>query len=171
MPRGVYDRSKIKAKREIEKAVSPLSAPTKGKKAKQVKQAKGVSAASSATEARVEISSAKNAELYKHLQEMNSLRAGLVGPAGHNDQLLGVVDGEIIETVRTLKGWRESTFPDKSDQKMPAATAPNQGMKAAPAPVQAPIGAAHVPAPAPVAPTPPLPFSPQAVQELQKAQQ
>lgn len=170
MPRGVYDRSKSKAKRDAEKAAQNASSlsPGPGKKTKG-KQAKSVSAAAkTATVATGQIGGERNVELYRHLQEMNALRAGLVGPAGHNENLLAVVDGEIIETVKTLKSWRERAYPTAS---APGPTAPSNGTaKTAPVPAPMPAPTA-APAQTPGVPAPPLPFTPQAVQELQKTQQ
>lgn len=153
MPRGQYDRSHLKAKRAAAKAAKAADTAT---------TAAGIALSTKASTASPEKHGHNVVELYSHLASLVQARTAL-GSAQieHNPAMLSNIDGEISGTVASMKIWRESTFPSLTDAKMPAEQAAPAKTRSAPLP--APITGAVPPPPAP------LPFTPQAVQEVLKS--
>jgi len=160
MPRGVYDRSKSKAKREAEKATAQATGKPVAKKTWS-RRPKAAAAASAAAPT-PKISSSPVKELYDHLEVLKGARVDLAQPnLEHSPLALQAIDGEIISTITAMKTWREGRFPAHQPVK---SNGEEKTAKAAPSPAPAPVSA-------PVSTgVPPLPFTPQAVQEVMKQQ-
>jgi hypothetical protein len=163
MPRGVYDRSAVKAKRSATKATK---AATKATVAAEMVLSK-VGAQKAAKSESVS-GGADILDLRSHLAARVSAWEKIAGntQGQHSPTLLSSLEGELVATVGSLKTWRESAFAQaaaKEEKKAPAApaAAPAPAMKAAALPP------APLPVPAGVAPAP-LPFTPAAVQEVMK---
>lgn len=170
MPRGIYDRSHLKAKRAAKKegkvpgmvaspiaATSPMPKTTRVEKVQQEQQPDVLVCGS------VD-------QLYRHLSSLTATRIGLSDQqANHNEELVGHLDREISDTVSSLRSWRESNFPSvQKAQKVATAVAPHPTIHPPTAtPLPAPVPASIVPS---SATPPPLPFTPQAVQEILKQQ-
>lgn len=158
MPRGVYDRSKMKAKRAAEAAAAGTAPAAEKKSYKKVGRPAGVRAAPVTA-----ISSNPIQELYQHLEVLRLTRVGLSQPSmEHNPNVLQSIDGEITATVTSLKNWRESRFPTSNGKHEALGQGSQQKEKTS----------ISTPAPAPVQPgvgVPPLPFTPAAVQEVMKS--
>lgn len=175
MPRGVYDRSK-------KKDSAAVAAPKAPKAAKVTKALKGqldlpvlakVSEDVQATDS-VGYKSYNPAphDLYTHLTTLTQARLTVNSQqSAHNETLLSAIDSELIETTKALRVWRESRYPAEVKvakvvepakvevKETPVAAAP--ALPAFPQPISAPVAAI---------PAPPLPFTPQAVQEVMKHQ-
>lgn len=180
MPRGVYDRSKMKSKKAASKeaatapaalSAAPQKKTWKSKPGPKPKRKPIFTGTAGTVSASIGGMAADVNELYQHLHSVTQARVQIGGQqAAHNEQLLATIDGEIAGTVTSLKIWREQRFPvlptaekqeaSKEEPKKAAAPASNGGTQhAAPAP-------APVPQVTPGAP--PLPFTPAAVQEVMK---
>lgn len=193
MPRGVYDRSKSKAKPGIATAAPTKPAKTPkmkfvAKESKLATDMKTVAEAGSqssyvAPEVQKLAASAYFVQpLYQHLASITEARHRIAEQAaGHNPELIGVFDAELTQTVKSLTAWREASYPIetlKPVSKIAVEEAPAE--KPAPAPVakSAPVAPVAPAAPvAPVAPAqataavPPLPFTPQTAHEVVKQAQ
>ena len=178
MPRGVYDRSALKAKRSATKAtkaankavVAAEMAITKSK-AKADGPVTGYAQAQGGLSESYGSLGSDIVSLRTHLSHLVAAWEKIAGntQGQHNPALLAVFDSEIIATVSSLKTWRESTFPSAEKK---ATAAPAAAPAAAPTKVAAPLSP---PAPAPMpaqvqqgAAPAPLPFTPAAVQEVMK---
>ena len=161
MPRGVYDRSHLKAKRAATKATKEA-----GKATAAAALALSAAPKKSAPVSGGQIGGGDVQELYQHLASVTETRVRIAGQqVGHNEQLLRTIDSELSETISSLKSWREGRFPGQQKAVAAPVEAPPVSPRVpAPAPVAAP---APAPVPAPVS-APPLPFTPQAVQEVVK---
>ena len=181
MPRGIYDRSKMK-KAAVPQAGGIPVAP------KATKTGKGVTWKNKAVEAKsamvpMNYTGGQTAEgtarpmslrpmsLYDHMAQLKETRIGLSGPSlEHNPKLLQVIDSEIIDTIGSLKSWRETNFPVYGSDKTPLKP---EKMELPPPPPTAPPISQFQPAPPQppnTLPSPPLPFTPQAVQDVMKHQ-
>jgi len=187
MPRGVYPRKK--------KEGTPIAPTAKAPKAAKLTKAVSKLTATELSE-KVETLPTKQYDeagsfgfksydsgprsLYDHLGHLTQARLTVNSqPAGHNEKLLSVLDEEIMETISSLKAWRQAAYApavtitgaQPAIQIAAAEDKPAQAVAVPaverPAPPPAPVA---TPAPAPTAAVPPLPFTPQAVQEVMKHQ-
>jgi hypothetical protein len=150
MPRGVYDRSKVKA---APKAKTATAVPAE-KVGKRPYKRRAVAATAASLTGVGSAPSIPAQELRDHTSFLVSLRPALVT----NPDLLGRLDGEIKEMLEKAGAWRKSAFSEA-----PAALASAESPKE---PIPPPSKAAPVPLSQPVAP---IPFTPANVSDLQKA--
>lgn len=171
MPRGVYDRSALKAKRAATKATKAATKATVAAemaitKSKQVAKEEAVGGSLGETYGFTDVHA-----LRSHLGHLVGAWEKIAGntQGQHNPALLASLDSEIIATVSSLKTWREAAFPaqEKKAPTAPAAAPATSTMKPVAAPLTPPAPA-PMPAPAPGAAPAPLPFTPAAVQEVMK---
>lgn len=170
MPKGVYDRSKAKKKASTEKTTAVAAAPALLTK-RAYKKAATTQLVSKAAVLDTPTVSQGPHDLYVHLSNLTAARTSLSGGgADHNPQVLGSVDAEIQATITNLRTWREAAYP--APVVISAKTEVTVAKPAAPAVETAKaVPVAQQAAPAPyVPPTPPapLPFTPQAVQDVLK---
>lgn len=177
MPRGVYDRSKMKAKRSETKEPVAVKA-TKRRYKKFEKQVAAPEPEVGGSE-QVKMASSTYEALYggdgitalrSQLGALTAAWEKIAGVQTHqnNPALLAAIDGEIIATVGSMRQWRENTFSPTA--KVAPAAAPKAAKAEAAPKVSIPTSP---PAPAPIPPQmtgspAPLPFTPQAVQEVLK---
>jgi hypothetical protein len=170
MPKGVYDRSKAKKKASTEKTFATATAPVPTKRAYKKAATQQLAPKATALLDTPTVSQAPH-ELYNHIQILSQTRANLSGVGDHNPAVLGALDSEIQNTVVSLKNWREANYPTTT---VTAKTDNGTVTKQIPVIAETPVAKAPVvqqAAPAPyVPPTPPapLPFTPQAVQDVLK---
>lgn len=148
MPRGVYDRSKVKTAPKAKAAAVAAPAEKVGKRPYKRRNA--------AASVGVGVGSAPSVpaqELRDHTSFLVSLRPALVT----NPILLASLDSEIKEMLEKAGAWRKETFKEAPPV-----------VEAAPAkePIPPPSKTAPVPLSQPVAP---IPFTPANVSDLQKA--
>jgi len=173
MPRGVYDRSAIKAKRSATKATKAANkavvaaemaiSKTRGNNKAEVGVGYQAQEGSGQTSVSYDIY-----ELRKQVEALVNAREKLAGnnQGQHNPTLITAFDTELLATIGSMKTWRETTFPVA--EKKATATPTQQAQKqAAPAPTTQ-TAPAPAPAPAPGPAPAPLPFTPAAVQEVMK---
>jgi hypothetical protein len=169
MPRGVYDRSKSKAKRAaVSTGATPAAIEAKPAKkwTRKTKILPGNPESISFSGTASGRAGTSVTELYTHLGQLTQTRAALTSPsASHNEALIGEVDRELSQTIASLRTWREGSFPiaqaeKQSPQSSPAMTSPKFTQPAPVAPASGPNAGS----------LPPLPFTPQAVQEVMKNQ-
>lgn len=153
MPRGVYDRSKLKAKRAAAQPAHGASKTTK-----PVSHSAGSYGAGQSTGITASGSGSSVLDLHTHLVQLTQTRVQLSGQnIAHNQQLLTTIDAELAATISSLRSWRQSRFPE--DAKAERTAELGQGPQA--------MSEAQVPQPqqpqAQTAPAP-LPFTPANVQ-------
>jgi hypothetical protein len=157
MPRGQYDRSKAKAKREALKAAPVAAAPkalsAKTPKADVLEVVKNVIGSASVPSI---------GPLHSHLNILVQARAGLSGNMQeHNPTVIQTLDAEVVATIHALRAWRETSYGIVEERKSASGKSFVSGV-GLPTPPKT-IPATTIPAAIPNS-TPPLPFSPESVQ-------
>lgn len=180
MPRGVYDRSKMK-KPGITTA-APTKAPVKA--GKPGRKPKALAVSENLNKAMEAIATSETASkyaspiysvqpLYQHMASLTEARKSIAEQqASHNAALIGAIDTELAQTVKSLTAWREGNFPIefiKPASKI-VAEEPTKAPAVPPAPVL-PVAPVATPVQATGTPVPPLPFTPQTAHEVVKQAQ
>lgn len=154
MPRGHYDRSHLKAKRAAVKA---------GKAAQTATVAAGIAlSAKSASHQAASTPIPDTGPLREQLVSLTQTRGALCNnQVAFNAALVGLIDAEITAIVKSMAAWREAVYPNGT----------TTAVAKAPTVLTSTATGSVVPGLTPLAgpPPAPLPFTPQAVQELQKS--
>jgi hypothetical protein len=187
MPRGVYDRSHLKAKKAATKAEKAAQTATvaagialsnTGKTKKRFakggadKLGQGPSEGAFSGEQKMMeqggfvgggVFLTPIGELREHLAVVSATRVNLSQQSvDHNAKVLGAIDDEIVATIGSMKTWRQNAFPEMQNAYVDQGKVPWKDEKtAAPQPTPSAVAPVVTPAPAPApAPVATAPIAP-----------
>ena len=170
MPKGVYDRTKTAAERAANKASKKTVQKVAGPqvtKAFVAKEAAPQEKIQSSYNSQSYESDASIANLRQHLATLVAARSALTASnVEHNPALVAELDKETSGVISSMSTWREKHFPVVVAPRNPVV--PRQVTPEIEAAMNKAAAAVQGRALTPAVPPAPLPFTPQAVLEVQK---